>query len=147
MTTRTILLLALAAAAGCAPADEPQDPSCVGDKCDEVDGAAAKTACDDAFVDLSGRKAKVKPASLNDAIAKSIFKAGDGCPLSFPEVIAKMRVTDADVMKVNSLWRDQPRQLQVVELAETLPIDDLRVPVGTRLDPRTCTLTSSFVVP
>jgi hypothetical protein len=89
------MMLALAAAAfGCAPADDGADPMCTGDKCDEVDGEAAKTACDGKFVDRSGRATKVKPGSLNDPIAKLVFKTGETCPLSFADVVAKLRETD-----------------------------------------------------
>jgi hypothetical protein len=93
MITRRHLLLA-AALAACAPVDDGADPSCTGDKCDDVDTPAPRTACDDAFVDLSGRATRVEPGSLDDAIARTIFKSGDDCPLSFPEVVAKMRATD-----------------------------------------------------
>lgn len=53
----------------------------------------------------------------------------------------------ADVMKVNALRRDEVRELMVMEFSETLPFDDQRVASGTRLDPKTCRLTTSFVTP
>jgi hypothetical protein len=94
MTTRRLVMIALAALLGCAPGEDPADPMCSGEKCDDIDTPAATTACDAKFVDLSGRSTKVKPGSLNDPIARTVFKTGDTCPLSFPEVIAKMRETD-----------------------------------------------------
>jgi len=50
-----------------------------------------------------------------------------------------------DILRVLSLLRDTARTRQVMEFAETMPDDNLRVSAGTRLDPNTCTLTTSFV--
>ena len=50
-----------------------------------------------------------------------------------------------DILKVLSLLRDTARTRQVMEFSETMPDDNQSVPAGTRLDPNTCTLTTSFV--
>jgi hypothetical protein len=53
----------------------------------------------------------------------------------------------ADAMQVSSLKRNQARELTVLEFPETLPVDDLDVAPGTRLDPKTCELAQAFVAP
>jgi hypothetical protein len=50
-----------------------------------------------------------------------------------------------DILKVMSVARDQARQLQVMEFPETMPDDSQSLAGGSRLDPNTCTLTSTFV--
>ena len=44
----------------------------------------------------------------------------------------------ADVLKIVSLQRSIARKLPIFEHAELMPIDDLAVPPGTRLDPSDC---------
>ena len=51
----------------------------------------------------------------------------------------------ADVLKVASVNRDLARDRQVMEFPESMPDDNLGLDQGTRLDPKTCTLTTSFV--
>jgi hypothetical protein len=50
-----------------------------------------------------------------------------------------------DVLKVASVNRDLARARQVMEFPESMPDDDLGLDEATRLDPKTCTLTTSFV--
>jgi hypothetical protein len=52
-----------------------------------------------------------------------------------------------DAMKVNSLLRNKARELAVMEFPETLPFDSQQIASGSRLDPKTCALTTSFVAP
>ena len=51
----------------------------------------------------------------------------------------------ADVLKVTSLLRDQARELQIMEFAESMPDDDQSLAAGTRLHPVTCAITTEFV--
>jgi hypothetical protein len=75
-------------------------------------------------------------AQAHQAKVQAFFTACQGRPQK--ELLA-------DVMKVNSLLRNQARELPVMEFPESLPFDNLSTARGSRLDPKTCALTTSFV--
>ncbi len=93
LQTMMLALLPALGAMGCTAAPDDGDTDCTGDKCDDADEIQT-TLCDSKFVDMSGRAKKVKPGQLNDAFAKAIFKAGEGCPMSYEDVLEKLRETD-----------------------------------------------------
>ena len=93
---RTFIPLVSLVLAACTAAPDADDEMCAegDDKCDKGDSAAASTACDSSFVDMSGRSAKVKPGSLNDAVSKFIFKAGKDCPTNLVDIAKKFKDQD-----------------------------------------------------
>ncbi len=81
---------------GCAtPADDNGD--CSEGKCDDVpDSEVPASPCDGTMVDESGADHKKVAGRLNDPIAKLAFRAGDTCPKTFQEIMAKLKETDKE---------------------------------------------------
>ena len=77
----------------------PTSESCRGDKCDDLDLPDAEIAaspCDGFMLDASGRNNRKVAGRLNDPLANLVFKAGDDCPRSFADIMAKLRLTDKE---------------------------------------------------
>lgn len=109
--------------------------------------------------------ADLTAAKLKEGLLANLASAADGSPeaelkknleatgghdavvKTFTDACAARPQKDmlTDILKVLSLLRDTARTRQVMEFPETMPDDNLSVPAGTRLDPTTCTLTTSFV--
>jgi len=82
---------------GCATPDGGDDDTCADGRCDDVpDSEVPPSPCDGIMVDDSGRGNKKVAGRLNDPVAKLVFRAGDNCPTSFQDVMAKLRETDKE---------------------------------------------------
>ncbi len=84
---------ALSLAACANPSDG--DRSCADGKCDELpDSEVPSSPCDGIITDMSGR-GHAKVAGRNqDPIAKLVLQAGDTCPTSFVDMMAKLQASD-----------------------------------------------------
>ncbi|MBS1124136.1 MAG: hypothetical protein H6Q90_6364, partial [Deltaproteobacteria bacterium] len=92
------LAAALAALAtnGCVTTD-PGSDSCSEGKCDEADlpdSAIADSPCDGLITDRSGRGHHKVAGRLHDRLATLAFQAGDDCPTTLDDMIAKIARTD-----------------------------------------------------
>ena len=93
-------LLTVPLAAGCAAeAGGDGGGSCAeGEKCDDLDlpdSEVPDTACDGVMVDRSGRGHQKVAGRLHDPLASAVFNQGDDCPVTFQDVVAKLKKTDA----------------------------------------------------
>ena len=94
------LLCSLTAAglAGCAAEGDPDEMACEGDKCDDLDkpdSAVPDSPCDGVMVDKSGRDHEKVAGRLHDPLAVAVLQAGDDCPVTFQDIVAKLQVNDA----------------------------------------------------
>jgi hypothetical protein len=94
-----ILMVSLAPllAVGCSSSGGGGDPSCTGAKCDDLDKPDSEiedSPCDGLLVDHSGRGHDKVAGRLNDPVATKVFRAGDDCPVTFADIMAKLRVND-----------------------------------------------------
>jgi len=75
------------------------DADCTGAKCDDLDKPDSEvedTPCDGIMVDKSGRGNEKVAGRLHDPMANAVFRAGDDCPVTFQDMVAKLRVNDAE---------------------------------------------------
>jgi hypothetical protein len=100
---KTPLLVALFASTaflGCTAGGEGETGgSCEGDKCDDLDKPDSEveaTPCDGIMVDRSGRGNEKVAGRLHDPMANAAFRSGDDCPVTFQDMVAKLRVNDAE---------------------------------------------------
>jgi hypothetical protein len=96
-------------------------------------------------------------ANLDDDIRARVSAFSDACneradteQLSFTDKDGKAQTMEVssmlrDFMRVVSLNRDAARNLPVIEFPMVYPSDDQNVPLGSRLSPVDCTLTTDFV--
>lgn len=106
MTLRHLALLSLAPLLGLSTAACGGDPDPAGDgdscrtgKCDDLDKPDSEvpdSPCDGVLVDESGRGNQKVAGRLNDPVADMVFKAGDDCPTSFQDILAKLRQNDTE---------------------------------------------------
>jgi len=72
------------------------DANCEGAKCDDNDDIEV-SPCDALTNDRSGRNLQGSiPGRFGDPLAMLVLRAGDTCPTSFSDVMAKLRETDAE---------------------------------------------------
>ena len=70
---------------------------CQGGKCDifdTPDEEVPATPCDGIMEDFSGRGLEKIAGRLNDPVAKLVFQAGDTCPTTFQDIMAKLKAAD-----------------------------------------------------
>jgi len=88
----SLSLVGCAAEGGDAGSDE-----CDGDKCDDLDkpdSAIPDSPCDGIVVDKSGREHEKVAGRLHDPLADFALKAGDDCPVTFQDIVAKLQAND-----------------------------------------------------
>lgn len=98
----TTLPLTLAFGIGCSSDNGntgPDADSCRGDKCDDLDlpdSEVADSPCDGIMIDESGRGNAKVAARLDDPLANFVFKTGEDCPVTFQDIMAKLRLNDTE---------------------------------------------------
>jgi hypothetical protein len=83
---------------GCAAeGGDPGETDCDGDKCDDLDkpdSAIPDSPCDGIMVDKSGRNHEKVAGRLHDPLAQFVLQAGDDCPVTFQDIVAKLQAND-----------------------------------------------------
>ncbi len=97
----TTLPLTLAFGIGCSSDDgnTNADASCRGDKCDDLDlpdSEVPDSPCDGIMIDESGRNHRKLSGRLHDPLADFVFNTGEDCPVTFQDIMAKLRANDTE---------------------------------------------------
>lgn len=98
LAVASLLALPLAACSAGDPAPD-DDSSCRTGKCDDLDKPDSEvpdSPCDGVIVDESGRDNQKVAGRLNDPFANFVLKAGDDCPVSLQDIMAKLRANDTE---------------------------------------------------
>jgi hypothetical protein len=113
------------------------------------------------------RNSALNPASVRDGLIANLTAAAPAAGSPAADLLANLQATGGHSDKVNAFTaacgalpsrdflknamtvtsgnRDRARELPVMEFPPTMPDDNLDVAPGTRLDPTSCQLTTSFV--
>jgi len=89
--SKFFLVASLGSLVGCAMPEDDLSDDCADGKCD-----VASTPCDGIMVDKSGNKMRNPARSVGDPLAKAVWHAGDSCPTSFSEIMAKLKENDKE---------------------------------------------------
>jgi hypothetical protein len=97
-TALALSLLSAVTLIGCAAeGGDPGETECEGDKCDDLDKPDSEvpdSPCDGVMVDKSGRGHEKVAGRLHDPLATAVLMAGDDCPVTFQDIVAKLQVND-----------------------------------------------------